>query len=207
MYNYTLENSFYMKADPEYIKNMISIGVTGSIASGKSTVSRLMAGNKYPLFSADKVVTDLYKKKSFINSLVKKFKLSKKSKVKDQLRLLLKNNKKNFKKLEKIIHPLVRKEMKKYLKKKNKIVIFEIPLLIEGKLNKYFDTLVYVGAKKSIRLRRYLNKGGEKQTFYTLDKRQLSPKIKEKVSDYKITNNKSLVYLKKQVKNFIKKYE
>ncbi|MEK9954057.1 MAG: dephospho-CoA kinase [Pelagibacteraceae bacterium] len=186
---------------------MISIGVTGSIASGKSTVSRLMAGKKYPLFSADKVVTDLYKKKSFINSLVKKFKLNKKSKVKDQLRLLLKNNKKNFKKLEKTIHPLVRKEMKKYLKKKNKIVIFEIPLLIEGKLNKYFDALVYVGSKKNIRLRRYLKKGGKKQTFYTLDKRQLSPKIKEKVCDYKITNNKSLVYLKKQVKNFIKKYE
>ena len=104
---------------------MISIGVTGSIASGKSTVSRLMAGKKYPLFSADKVVTDLYKKKSFINSLVKKFKLSKKSKVKDQLRLLLKNDKKNFKKLEKIIHPLVRKEMKKYLKKKIRLLFLK----------------------------------------------------------------------------------
>ena len=38
------------------------IGITGSIASGKTTVARLLAGKKYPLYSADKVVTNLYKK-------------------------------------------------------------------------------------------------------------------------------------------------
>lgn len=59
---------------------MIAIGITGSIASGKSTVSQFIARKKYPLFSADKVVLDLYKNSNFINLLVKKFKLNKKKK-------------------------------------------------------------------------------------------------------------------------------
>ena len=58
----------------------IIIGITGSIASGKTTVAHLMAGNKYPLFSADKVVSNLYKKNNFIKILIKKFNLQKKKK-------------------------------------------------------------------------------------------------------------------------------
>ena len=64
---------------------MSIIGITGSIASGKSTVAYLMAGKKYPLFNADKVVSDLYKKNFFINALTKKFKLEKKKKSKYRL--------------------------------------------------------------------------------------------------------------------------
>ena len=44
------------------------IGITGSIASGKTTVAHLMAGKKYPLFSADKAVSNLYKKKKVYQS-------------------------------------------------------------------------------------------------------------------------------------------
>ena len=51
------------------------IGVTGSIASGKSTVAKIIAKKKYPLFSADKIVLGLYKSSSFISLLTKKFKL------------------------------------------------------------------------------------------------------------------------------------
>ena len=91
------------------------IGITGSIASGKTTVAHLMAGKKYPLFSADAIVSNLYRKKYFNKILVKKFKLSSKEKIKDQIKLILKYN---LKKLESIIHPLVRKEMTKFLKKK-----------------------------------------------------------------------------------------
>ena len=67
---------------------MYVIGITGSIASGKTTVARLMAGKKYPLFSADKVVSDLYKKKNFIKTLIKKLRLKGNKKIKNQLKLM-----------------------------------------------------------------------------------------------------------------------
>jgi len=183
------------------------IGITGSIASGKTTVAHLMAGKRYPLFSADIIVSNLYKKKSFKKILVKKFNLSNKEEIKDQIKLIIKYNKNNLYKLESIIHPFVRKEMKKFLRKKNKLLFLEIPLLIESKLNKYFDKLIFVGAKKNLRLKRYLKKKGDRKTFNLLDKRQLSPALKKNICNHTINNNYSLVILKKNVKNFIKKYE
>ena len=115
--------------------------------------------------------------------------------------------KKNLYKLEKMIHPLVRKEMKIFLKKKNKLLFLEIPLLIESKLSKYFDKIVFVDAQKKIRLRRYLRRDGNKNTFTLLDNRQLSPTVKKKMCHYTINNNYSLAILKKTVKNFIKSHE
>ena len=183
------------------------IGITGSIASGKTTAAYLMSGKKYPLFSADKVVSKLYKKKYFIKAIVKKFKLIQNKKIKGQIQSVLKKNKKNFTKLEEIIHPLVRKEMKTFLKKKNKFLFLEIPLLVESKLSKYFDIVVFIDAKKKTRLRRYIKKKGLKKTFSLLDNRQLSPSIKKKLCDYTIDNNYSLRILKKNVKNFMTSYE
>ena len=140
---------------------MKSIGITGSIASGKSTVAKLMAGKKYPLFSADQIVTNLYKNKKFIQKLIKKFNLNKNENIKEQIKFKLKENKNNFKKLEKTIHPLVRRKMRSFLKKRNKLVIFEIPLLLESKLGKNFNTLVYVGAKKTSKTKKVFGKKEE----------------------------------------------
>ena len=98
---------------------MKTIGITGSIASGKTTVAHLMAGKKFPLFSADTIVSNLYKKKNFNKILIKKFKLNSKKQIKEQIKLVLKRNKDNLYKLESIIHPFVQKEMISFLKKKN----------------------------------------------------------------------------------------
>ena len=89
-------------------------------------------------------------------------------------------------------------------KKNIKIKIFEIPLLIESKLTRYFDFVVFVGAKKNIRLRRYVAKGGNKKIFTILEKRQNKPSKKIKISDYVIYNNKSIKSLKKNIKKFLK---
>ena len=184
---------------------MKTIGITGSIASGKTTVAHLMAGKRFPLFSADTIVSNLYKKKNFNKILIKKFKLKSKKQIKEQIKLVLKRNKNNLYKLESIIHPFVRKEMISFLKKQNKTLFFEIPLLIESKLNKYFDKIIFVEANKKLRLKRYINKKGDKNTFSLLDKRQIPAALKKNICDYTVNNNYSLAILKKNVKNLIKK--
>ena len=186
---------------------MIKIGITGSLASGKSTVARLISRNKYPIFSADNIVKNLYKKRIFISKVKKQFNFKNTRDLKNKIKNLIKKDKKILKKLELIIHPLVRKEMGVFMKKKKniKITIFEIPLLIESKLTRYFDLIVFIGAKKNIRLRRYIAKGGNKKIFTILEKRQSKSSKKIKISDHVIYNNKSIKNLKKNVKIVLNK--
>ena len=186
---------------------MTTIGITGSIASGKSTVAELIAKKKYSLFNADKVVSALYKNSKFISLIIKKFKLSNKKEIKNQVKLRIIKNKKKLEMLEAIIHPLVRKEMNNFLKIKNKILVLELPLLIESKLNNYFDKIIFVDARKKLRLKRYLKRNNDKKTFEILNKRQLSSIVKKKSCDLIINNNYSMSILKKNIKNFIKNYE
>ena len=186
---------------------MTIIGITGSLASGKSTVAQFISKKKYPSFSADKTVQNLYKNKKFINQVIRKFKLNNKLKIKNQIKSIIKKNKNKLKALESIIHPLVRKEMNNFLKIKSKILILEIPLLIESKLNRYFDKIIFVDAKKKIRLKRYQKRNNDKKMFDILNKRQLSPAFKKKFCNLIINNNYSLTTLRKNVKKFIKNYE
>ena len=186
---------------------MIKIGITGSLASGKSTGAKLMSRKKYAIFSADNTVKNLYKKKIFISKVKKKFNFKNTRNLKNKIKNLIKKDKKTLKKLERILHPLVRREMREFIKKKkkSKITIFEIPLLIESKLTRYFDFIVFVGAKKNIRLRRYIAKGGNKKIFTILEKRQNKPSKKIKISDHVIYNNKSIKNLKKNIKIVLNK--
>ena len=114
---------------------MIKVGITGSLASGKTTASKILSYRRGPLFSADKVVRELYKKRDFKNTLYKKFNLKNKKKIKINLKKKILKDSKNIRKLEKIIHPLVRNRMKSFIykNKERKILFFEIPLLIESK--------------------------------------------------------------------------
>ena len=188
---------------------MIKIGITGSIASGKSTASKIISDIRGPLFSADKVVKKLYKKKSFKKIISNKLKIKLNSKFKDELKKSILIKKNDLNKLEKIIHPFVRKEMFNFLKKnrKKKFLFLEIPLLVESKLTKYFDKIIFIKANKKIRLSRYKSNGGKEQLFVRLDAKQLTDTKKMKLCDHVVVNNKSLIVLKKNLLNIIKKYE
>lgn len=188
---------------------MMKIGITGSIASGKTTASKILSYKRGPLFSADKEINKFYKDNNFKRLLVKKFNIKKKLNLKNSLKKKILENKKNIEKLEKIIHPLVRNKMKKFSKlhhKKDKI-FYEIPLLVENKLMKYFDVILFIKAKKKIRLRRFMFKGGSKKLFNTLNKKQFTDKKKSRYSDHIIKNEKNINILKKKLLGIIKLYE
>ena len=89
---------------------MIKIGITGSLASGKTTASKMLSFKKGPLFSADKAVKELYKNRKFKSLIAKRFRIQNNKQIKKSLKNLILENKKNIKILEKIIHPLVRKK-------------------------------------------------------------------------------------------------
>ena len=189
---------------------MKKIGITGSLASGKSTASNFLSINRGPLFIADKVVEKLYSTNLFKKKISKKFNIKNFKNIKKSLlREKILENKSNIKKLEKMIHPLVRKEMFKFIKKNKKkdFIFLEIPLLIENNLEKNFDVIFYIKAKKKIRLKRFSLKGGNKRLFHILDKKQLSDAKKEKNCDHVIVNDKNLKFLKKSLSDIFIQYE
>lgn len=187
---------------------MIKIGITGSVASGKTTASKILSYKKGPLFNADQQVKKIYANKKFQKLLIEKFKIDKKNKIKDILKDRILKNKKNLNKLSKLIHPLIRKEMIEFsrIHSKKKIIFYEIPLLIENKLMKYFDVIIFIKAKKKIRGERFNSRGGNRKLFNILNAKQLADKKKVKFSDHIVVNEKNINILKKNLQGIITKY-
>ena len=183
----------------------MKIGITGSLSSGKSSVAKILSNNNKLLFSADKIVSNLYSNEQFKKKIKKKFKIKKKNIKKEIKRKLLKKEI-SLEHLGSIIHPFVRRKMREFhtKNKKKEIIFFEIPLLIESKLMKFFDYIILVVAPKKSRLKRYVKNGGNKKMFNLLDQNQISAKNKIKYCDYLIVNNKSKNFLKKKVIDIIR---
>ena len=186
---------------------MIKIGITGSLASGKSTVAKIISSGKYPLYNADRAVKKIYQTNIFQTRVFKKFKLKNKKNIKNKIKKIISSDKKSLKVLEKIIHPIVREQIRKFTNKNNgkKFIIFEIPLLVESKQMKNYDRIIFVNSRKDLRLKRYLKRGNNKRFFDLLNKRQLLPAKKIKFCDYVINNNGSIKLLKKNIKNIMLK--
>ena len=181
---------------------MKRIAIVGNIGSGKSFVAKNF---KFPIFDADREVDKIYKKNKFCFRKLKKalpkyvhsFPINKVNITNAILK-----NKKNLKKIINIIHPEVRRKMNLLLKKNNKkkMVILDIPLFLENKLNKKNDILIFVDAsKKEIFKRLKQRKNFNLKLFKILLKFQLPLEIKKKKSQYIIKNN----FTKKSLKNNI----
>ena len=187
---------------------MIRIGILGDIGSGKSHIAKKFG---YPVFNADSEVTKIYKKnkKCFIKlkRIFPKYIFSFPIKRKELLNAII-NGRNNIKKINKIVHPLVRLKMNQFLKKnkKKKAVILDIPLLLEGKINNKKDILVFVEAKKKKIIKRLKKRKNFNVKMYNkLRKLQLPLEEKKKKSNFIIKNSFKNNLVKKNVKNILKK--
>ena len=182
---------------------MIRIGILGDIGSGKSYVASKFG---YPVFNADYEVAQLYQqnKKIFIKlkKILPKYFHSFPIK-KEEISNVILANKDNLNKIVKIVHAEVRKRMNLFLrkKKKKKIVILDIPLLLENKINKKKDILIFVQSKKSEIVKRLKKRKNFNQKLLKKFKSiQYSTNYKKKKSDYIIKNN----FTKKSINNGIR---
>ena len=183
---------------------MIRIGILGDIGSGKSYVAKNFG---YPVFNADIEVGKLYKKDRKIFNKLKKvlpkhvysFPINK-----SEISNAILANKTNLKKIVTIIHLEIRKKMNTFLTKNKtkEIVILDIPLLLENKINKKNDILVFVKSKKLDVLKRLKKRENfNKKLLKKFKNIQLPLDYKKKKSQFFIKNN----FTKESVKIGIRK--
>jgi dephospho-CoA kinase len=183
---------------------MIRIGIIGNIGSGKSYVAQNFG---YPVFNADYEVSQLYQRdrkifiklKKSLPKYIQSFPIEKK-----EVSNAILANKINLKKIVKIVHKEIRKKMNIFLKKhKNKkIVILDIPLLLENKINKKGDILVFIQSKQSDILKKLKKRKNYNQKLLKKFKNIQYPlKYKKKKSNFIIKND----FTKKSVNDAIKK--
>ena len=183
---------------------MIKIGILGDIGAGKSYVAQNFG---YPVFNADYEVAKLYQQNKNVFSKLKA-KLPKYiysfpiDKIEISNAILA--NKNNLNKIIKIVHTEIRKKMNLFFKKNknSKIVILDIPLLLENKINKKEDILVYVQASKFNILERLKKRKNFNQKLLKKFKSiQLPITYKKKKSHFIIKNN----FTKKSVNDDIRR--
>ena len=186
---------------------MIKIGILGDIGSGKSYVAKNFG---YPVFNADSEVGRLYKKDRKIFNKLKKslpkyiysFPIDK-----NEISSAILANKSNIKKIVRIVHPEIRKKMSLFLNKnKNKkIVILDIPLLLENKINKRKDILVFVKSHKLDILKRLRKRKNFNSRLMNKFKNiQLPLDYKMKKAQFVIKNNFTQKAVNQSIKKILK---
>ena len=187
---------------------MIRIAVLGDIGSGKSYVAKQFG---FPVFNADTEVTKLYRKsrkcyiklKKALPQYVVSFPVKK-----IELNRAIIEGHHNLKKIVKIVHPEIRTKMNSFIKKNRnkKFVVLDVPLLMENRINKKNDILIFIDAKKkeiNKRLKKKLNIN--QKIIKKFKKLQLPVELKKQRSDFIIKNNFKSNSVKKNVKKILEK--
>ncbi len=188
------------------------IGLTGSIASGKTTVLKIFKSLGYPTISCDELYHKLLKTDSYLQQkLVKTFGkgILDKNRISTlKLAKIICDNRENLRKLEEITHPVILKkvfdEVRRFKNNKYKFCVIDIPLLFEKKLEKKFDYIITVYCSKTTQFERLKERNMDVNLLRVLFSRQKGIKEKIQNSDFVINNdNVSKKELRKQVERII----
>ncbi|MFD1414090.1 dephospho-CoA kinase [Oceanobacillus jeddahense] len=193
------------------------IGLTGGIASGKSTVAKMFADLDIPVIDADVIAREVvepgeasYKQvvDVFGNEILKEDG----SIDRPKLGSIIFSNEEKREQLNQIVHPAVRKRMLKkkedYLSQGEKCVVLDIPLLFEGKLTFLVDQTLVVFVDEKTQLKRLMERNQLSKEEATDRITSQMPLIeKASLADEVIDNNQSIEKSKKQLLDLLKKWE
>ncbi|QYR64005.1 dephospho-CoA kinase [Fusobacterium animalis] len=184
------------------------IGLTGGIASGKSTVSKYLAEKGFKVYDADKIAKNISEEKYVQEEIIATFGdkiLDKNGNVdRKKLKEIVFENKDKLEKLNGIIHPKVIDFYKK-LKEKNidEVIIFDVPLLFESGLDKICDKILVVISDYEVQLDRIVERDKiDRELASKIVKAQLSNEERIKKADVVIENNSNLEDLFEKVERF-----
>ena len=180
---------------------MIVVGLTGGIATGKTTIINFLKKNKFAVHDSDAVVKTMYSKPSpvfikYLKDIGLGKSINKKTINKKTIRKEIFGNQNKKRELEKYIHKEVKKSRDKFLTKhrmkKTKIVILDIPLLFEAKLRDICDYIILLYLPRKLKIQRALvRKGMKKAILLKIIENQLSDSYKKKRADFIINTSKT----------------
>lgn len=193
------------------------IGLTGSIASGKSTVSKMLEEKGYPIIDADKVARQVVEPGSetlkkigglFGDEVIKPDGTMDREKV----GALIFSDPARRKQLNDIIHPAIRGEMLRqrsdYLAQGYRTIIMDIPLLFESKLQHFVDKILVVSVTEENQLTRLMERNGlnDKDAKARISS-QLPMSVKEEGADAVIYNNGTVGETARQLERIMEQWQ
>lgn len=181
------------------------IGITGSIACGKSTVSNYLKSKGYIVIDADKIgheaLDDDYVKEKLIlafgNEILEDNKINR-----QKLGELVFGNSSNLNVLNSIIHPEIRKKILEKIDKNNdkELIFIDVALLFEAKFDDLVDKIIVVYVDKNTQLTRLMKRNSiSKKEALSRIVSQMSPIEKAKLGDYTVNNNFDVINTYEQV--------
>lgn len=188
---------------------MITIGLTGNIGSGKSTVAKIFQSFGFDFLDADAMAKELY---NIDEIRIKVEKLLGKSILKKDGKIDYKiiseqyfNNVEIYKSLNNILYPALQQKIKKETSNSKKNLIIEAAMLFEIGSNSLYDYIITVSAPIEERMERIKKRNGfSTELFMERENNQSSATWKEQHSDFIIYNNKGAELIT-QVSNILKK--
>lgn len=188
-------------------KDKILVGITGRIASGKTSVLEYVQSLGYPSISADDIVTELYSTNDTLCNLIEEIlgvKFDSHHVEKDVLREHLIKHPKDKTKLEKIVHPMVYQYIEEWVKnQKDGLIFIEVPLLYESKMEDYFDFIIAIDIDLDKQQERIKKRNESSYNQLLVINRNNSFDTYSRICDFLIENNKGIKELRKGVDGVI----
>ena len=188
---------------------MIVIGLTGSIGMGKTTTAAMFADEGIPVHDSDATVHTLYSGRA-APLIEAAFPGTTENGVVDRTRLAaaVLGNGDALKRLEAIVHPLVREEEERFRTENASagadMILLDIPLLFEAGRDKAVDAIVVVSADVAIQRERVLSRPGmSEEKFAAIQARQLPDAEKRERADYVVDTGKGMDDAREQVRAII----
>ncbi|AIS59969.1 Dephospho-CoA kinase [Listeria ivanovii subsp. londoniensis] len=193
-----------------------TIGLTGSVATGKSAVSKMIQKAGIPLVDADIAARKVVEPGTeglaeIVAYFGQEILLADGSLNRPKLADIIFKNEEKRQKLNKITHPRVKEymlaEQKRYFAMGEKVVFFDIPLLFESHLESLVDQIVVVWVTRETELKRLMERNNlTKEAALARMNSQMGIDEKAKKADFVINNNESLEKTEKQVVAFIDRF-
>jgi dephospho-CoA kinase len=187
---------------------MFVIGLTGSIAMGKSTTAKLFAEAGVPVHDADATVHKLYEGAA-VAAIETAFPGTTKAGKVDRAALgqRVVGNVAALRKLESVVHPLVREAERHFLAEMEadgeKVVVLDIPLLLETGGDSRVDAVVVVSAPAEVQRARVLERGVSAEQLETLLARQMSDEEKRQRADFVVDSSQGIEHARAQVHSIL----